>query len=214
MSQHILRRYTDIPSLVYMLKTSKISLLDPETWDDSNDSYFLELYRTKKKLARVRALCFTQSKETYHHWRVFAGGTGGVCVQFQKEQLLQAIARHPGIQARAVTYEKIEITEGGNRPEVDRLPFLKRIGFEPEEEFRLVFGSAQDSADPTEDVEITPACVENISLSPWTVERVATSVGELLRQIPGWDHVTVGRSTLIDSKRWKRFGDRAVVGHK
>jgi hypothetical protein len=57
-----LRRYTNL------LKEQKITLLDPESWEDKNDSHFMSLYRKKKSLKSVLALCFTQASETFHHW--------------------------------------------------------------------------------------------------------------------------------------------------
>jgi len=36
-----LRRYTNIPALLYLLRERKITLLDPASWDDKNDFYFL-----------------------------------------------------------------------------------------------------------------------------------------------------------------------------
>ncbi len=53
MSGKYLRRYTDIPALIYLLSERKITLLDPQSWDDSNDSYYLSLYREKKNLKSV-----------------------------------------------------------------------------------------------------------------------------------------------------------------
>jgi hypothetical protein len=44
------RGYTNIPALLYLLRERKITLLDPASWDDKNDSYFLLLYREKKDL--------------------------------------------------------------------------------------------------------------------------------------------------------------------
>ena len=62
-----LRCYTNLPALLYLLRERKITLLDPETWDDKNDSHFLSVYREKKSFKCVLALCFTQVSETYHH---------------------------------------------------------------------------------------------------------------------------------------------------
>lgn len=89
MAESYLRRYTDIPALVYLLTERKITLVDPQSWDDANDSYYLSLYREKKKLGSVLALCFTQTSERYHHWRVFAHGSGGVCVSFKRSELVK-----------------------------------------------------------------------------------------------------------------------------
>jgi len=90
-AESYLRRYTDIPALVYLLTERKITLVDPQSWDDANDSYYLSLYREKKKLGSVLALCFTQTSERYHHWRVFAHGSGGVCVSFKRPELVKAV---------------------------------------------------------------------------------------------------------------------------
>jgi len=40
-----LRRYTDLPELLYMLRNKKITLLNPANWDDRNDSHYLHLYK-------------------------------------------------------------------------------------------------------------------------------------------------------------------------
>jgi hypothetical protein len=73
------------------LKEKKITLLDPRSWDDSNDSYYLKLYQEKKGLQSVLALCFTRASETYHHWRIFADGSSGVCISFRRDKLLDAV---------------------------------------------------------------------------------------------------------------------------
>jgi hypothetical protein len=65
MSDTHFRRYTDLPSLIQILTNRKITLLDPATWDDKNDSFFLSTYKEKKKLKSVLALCFTSASETY-----------------------------------------------------------------------------------------------------------------------------------------------------
>src|SRR5262249_36671186 len=108
MSEPYLRRYTDIPALIYLLQEKRITLLNPQSWDDGNDSHYLSLYREKKRLASVLALCFTQGAETYHHWRVFANGSSGVCVQFRREELLNAIKSLPGVRQGKVIYLKLK----------------------------------------------------------------------------------------------------------
>src|SRR5713226_2636906 len=92
-----LRRYTDLPGLVYLLRKQCITLVDPQSWDDTNDSYYLTLYREKQQLASVLALCFTQVTDTYHHWRVFAAGASGVCISFRRKELLGAVNEYRGV---------------------------------------------------------------------------------------------------------------------
>ena len=47
-SKKYLRRYTDLTALIYLLRNGKITLLDPETWDDSNDSHYLAVYKKRR----------------------------------------------------------------------------------------------------------------------------------------------------------------------
>jgi hypothetical protein len=44
MSEDYLRRYTDLTALIYLLHKRKITLLDPASWDDKNDSFYLSKY--------------------------------------------------------------------------------------------------------------------------------------------------------------------------
>lgn len=60
MNTEYLRRYTDLTSLMYLLHKRKITLLDPASWDDKNDSHYLTLYKEKRKLRSVLALCFSR----------------------------------------------------------------------------------------------------------------------------------------------------------
>jgi hypothetical protein len=100
----VLRRYTDLPALIYLLRTRSITLLDPKTWDDGNDAYYLRLYGQKKKLKSILAICFTQAAERYHHWRVFAGGAGGVYIRVKRPQLLEVIKGKMHVRAKSVRY--------------------------------------------------------------------------------------------------------------
>lgn len=67
MSSRSYKRYTDLPSLIQILMNRELTLLDPSSWDDKNDSYFISTYKEKKQLQSVLALCFTKKSETYHH---------------------------------------------------------------------------------------------------------------------------------------------------
>jgi hypothetical protein len=88
MIYHTLRRYTNLASLIHILKRQTITLLNPATWDDRNDAYFMSEYRRIKQAKSVLALCFTTAPETYHHWRVFSHGGDGVCIEFDHQKLM------------------------------------------------------------------------------------------------------------------------------
>src|SRR5437660_1465029 len=140
MSGDYLRRYTDLTALIYLLRKSKLTLLDPSSWDDSNDSYYLTLYKEKLKLRSVLALCFTETDERYHYWRVFAPGASGVCVRFSRSGLLAAGGKHTGLQMKAVSYLKVDEIRRRKLKTAD-LPFLKRYAFLHESEFRVIYES-------------------------------------------------------------------------
>ncbi len=207
MAEDVLRRYTDLPALIYLLSERKLSLLDPRFWDDSNDSHYLDLYREKKKLETVLALCFTQAGETYHHWRVFAGSSSGICIQFKKDTLLAAVRKQAGIRAEAVDYMTLTRIRS-SRIAVQDLPFRKRYAFQHEKEFRLIYESGSDKL-PKLDIDIPLASIRRITLSPWMHPALADRVKRLLRSIEGGARLGIARSTLISNTEWKKLGESA-----
>jgi hypothetical protein len=208
MSEISLRRYTDLPALVYLLTEKKITLLDPRSWDDVNDSYYLELYREKKGLESVFALCFTKTDETYHHWRVFGNGPCGVCITFNTRALKAAVKSVDGLRADRVRYRTVR-GRRGETLETQALPFLKRYAFKPDREFRLVYESATMRASRP-DIAIPLSCIERVTLSPWLSEDLAPTVKSLLHSIPGCDRLKIVRSTLINNEEWKTLGKGAA----
>ena len=60
------RRYTNLADLIYILREKRITLRDPQRWDDRNDSYYLKKYKESKNLETLLALCFAdRTGETY-----------------------------------------------------------------------------------------------------------------------------------------------------
>lgn len=207
MAKDYLRRYTDIPALIYLLSERKLSLLNPESWDDSNDSHYLAVYKQKKRLKTVLAACFTQADETYHHWRVFAGGASGVCITFHREALLKAVRSEDGIKSRTVKYLKLNAIRTKTLRVTD-LPFRKRYAFEHENEFRIIFESRESELQHL-DIPISLSCIDKITLSPWINLKLSSRLIRLLSQIEGCKKLRIRRSTLIGNEVWKRKGDRA-----
>jgi hypothetical protein len=202
-----LRRYTNIPALIYLLRERKITLLDPASWDDKNDSYFLSLYRQKKDLKSVLALCFTPAFETYHHWRVFADGSSGACISFDQAKLLKAVKKQLGVTARSVRYLTLPDIRG-TKVKTRELPFLKRSAYEDEREFRIIYESSTEKANSL-DVAIPLACIERITLSPWIPAALSDHLKSTIKEIEGCGSMKVYRSTLISNENWKSLGEGA-----
>lgn len=200
------RRYMYIPALIQLLTTRKLTLLDPELWDDRNDSFFLSTYKTKKKLRSVLALCFTTTSETYHHWRVFAPGSSGVCVRFDANALKLAM-ENAGVQFKKVKYLNLkELAQ--RKPKISQLPFIKRSQFSPEEEVRAIWESETHNRD-TFYIPIALSSIERITLSPWLHPNLKNSLVSAIKRIDKCQRLEVVRSTLIENQRWKKFGSRA-----
>jgi hypothetical protein len=205
MSAQYLRRYTDLAALIYLLTERKITLLDPRSWDDSNDSHYLRTYRNKKRLKSVLALCFTQASERYHHWRVFTSGSSGVRIRFRRSELLSAIRRMQNVQARRVEY--LTLPELRRKaPDTQDLPFLKRYPFTDEREFRIIWESETMKMHAL-DILIPLSCIDEIILSPWLPHALSGNIRRLLRRIPGCGKLKIARSTLISNEEWKNLAE-------
>lgn len=208
MSSTYLRRYTDLTALIFLLNEKKITLLDPESWDDKNDSHYLSVYKEKKKLKSVLALCFSETGETYHHWRVFANGSGGVCIKFKRTSFVKALTKQPHLRMRQVKYLTLDAIEGMTLSVKD-LPFLKRYAFEHECEFRVVYESDATKTRKL-DIPIPLSCIDKITLSPWMHPDLSSHIKRVLRGIDGCKSLDIVRSTLIGNERWKNLAEDAV----
>lgn len=197
-----LRRYTNIASALHVLRNRCITLLNPAFWDDRNDAYYLARYKQRKAAKSVLALCFARAPETYHHWRVFSSGGDGLCIEFDETRLLDAVSKDEAITARAVIYKQIDDVAGAPVA-LDDLPFLKRIPFRDEQEFRLLYVNGEVQTE-FHHVTIPLASISRITLSPWMAAPLAKSVKDTLKDLPGCKAVEIHQSTLIENERWKR----------
>jgi hypothetical protein len=204
-----IRRYTSISATIDILQRKELSLLDPQTWDDRNDRYFMNLYRESKKLGGLYALCASTSSETYHHWRVFTHSADGACIEIKRAPLEAELADVQGVRFQEVRYLRLEDVAKLNTKDRDQLPFVKRMGFQPEDEYRII----AETSDPQQAaiaLEFPTSLIAKIYLNPWLPASVAETLTAVLRKIPGCSNLEISRSHLIDSARWKRAGDKVV----
>ncbi len=204
-----LLRYTNLPVLLDILSKQELTLLNPSSWDDRNDSFYIELYKKKKRLKTVLALCFTTKSETYHHWKVFSDGSSGVCIQFKKDELLAHLKRDPRIESDYVIYSRIRKVKS-DPPELDELPFLKRAPYKDEGEFRIIYKNKSKEME-TKSIGFGIECIEKINLSPWLPDPVADTVKSVIKDISDCSKIRVSKTTLIESKVWKNIAVRTIA---
>lgn len=203
----LLRRYTDLPALLHILTSRQITLLDPSFWDDKNDAHFMAVYKQRKKLKSLLALCFSEASETYHHWRVFSGNPAGVCIIFDKNRLLEDISQVPQVSSGSMNY--LTMNEARRKSfQVDELPFVKRYAYKAEREFRALYASPTDET-PSLDLPIRLSSISRISLSPWMHTSLSKSSASAIRAINGCEKLRVSRSTLISNEQWKKLANSA-----
>jgi len=203
-----LRRYTNLAGVIHILGTRNIALLDPESWDDSNDVFFMQRYKELKKAKSVAALCFAQETETYHHWRVFSPGSDGVCLDLDRERFLRIFARDTDVCHGLVNYEAIDSLRR-SKPSVEELPYLKRLPYKHESEFRVVH-TALSKSKPYPKYKMPINCINKVVLSPWMPKPLVKSVKELLKSIDGCRTLTVYQTTVIDNPTWKGIAAKAM----
>ncbi|KKJ76903.1 hypothetical protein WH95_10790 [Kiloniella litopenaei] len=205
MSGISIRRYTNLAATIHILKNRNITLLDPNYWDDKNDSYFMDHYKKQKNLQTLLALCFAEDAETYHHWKVFSSGSDGVCIEFNKEELIHSIKKTPGISYGVVDY--IPIKKAKTVPlTLDKLPFTKRYPYKPENEFRIVYQN-KGQYEAVKDIPMPLSTIKRITLSPWLPKALRNSTVDTLKTIKGCSKLKIYRTTLLENDQWKKLVD-------
>jgi hypothetical protein len=202
-----IRRYTSIASVIDSLRRRQLALLDPQTWDDRNDRYFMELYKKHRKVTGLYALCAAQSAETYHHWRVFGGGADGACLEIKRLPLEESLSSDPRVRVGTIEYKLIVQIGKLRKDDRDKLPFLKRKPYEPECEYRIIAETTDPQASALS-IPIDITWINRVYLNPWLPQPLFESIKQTIREIPGCDGMKVVRTTMLDNSRWKAAGDR------
>ena len=177
-------------------------MLSPSSWSDRNDAFFLSQYKKRQNASAVLALCFSEANETYHHWRVFTEASDGVCIEFNREEFLATFDTIPNVKKGAVKYKRInELAE--SPPSVRRLPFLKRLPYSDEKEFRLVYVDNSGESE-AKGFQIPLTCIQRITLNPWLPNSLADAVKATIRSIDGCKNIPIYQTTLLENERWKK----------
>ena len=205
MTSDKLRRYTDLASVLRMLRERAMTLLPPSNWDDRNDRNLMAAYQRGANRKTVLALCFAQAEETYHHWKVFSSGKDGICVVFDK-RMLEAEIKQEGVRYAPVKYFTLKELRA-SEPPLNELPFSKRSAYKDEQEYRILFESDQEDL-LSKDVLFPVAAIDRILVNPWLPLSLVEAVKNTIHEIPGLAKLKVTQSTVIDAPAWRQLANR------
>lgn len=203
------KHYTELPYVLQALQTKELTLVSPKGWDDKNDAFSLEQYRKRRRLRTVLAMCLTQAWQTYHHWRVFTHGASGSCIYFKTAPFVELLSAQRGVIGKPVRYRSFKELRK-KPPTLAELPFLKRIEYEPELEFRVIYESSRDSV-RSYTIPFDINLVERVVVNPWLPTSTVASLGDTIRGIPGCQDLAVNRATIVESDEWRSFSIAAVA---
>jgi hypothetical protein len=196
-----LNRFTTLPILLDLLQRKKLTLLDPKSWDDRNDSEVILEYKKKKKIKSLFVVCFSYGDETIHHWKTYANGTSGCVIEFNAEKLFSIINEIPNVTHKKVEYRKLSDIENKNAViNVNKIPFTKRWPYRCEEEYRIIAETSTD--EKYFEIDIPLDSINRITISQQMPEPIYATIKSYLKDLRGNPESRISRSTLYENKRW------------
>lgn len=190
-----LNRFTTLPVLLDLLERQKLVLLDPKSWDDRNDTEVILAYKRKAKISKLFALCFTHASETIHHWKTFANGSSGCCIEFSASKLIDIFDTTEGLRHGKVSYRTIN--EMITPLPISEMPFIKRKPYQCEQEYRVIWEG--DSDNDHFELDVPLDTIRRITISQQMPPKVYETIKKLLKTT---STNKVNRSTIYENKRW------------
>lgn len=207
-----LNRFTTLPFAIDLISRKKITLLNPNKWEDYNDRLTIERYKNLKGYNSIYALCLSDEGETIHHWNAFANGVSGCCIKFHYEKLIADLESANGVIYGKTDYIKLPDLKNINLND-EKLPFIKRHPFEPENEFRIIATSNNEQKDSFE-IDINLDSIERITISNKLPKKTFNSVKDTLKNITVDYHGDIYRSTLFDNQLWAKYINEKTASDK
>jgi hypothetical protein len=204
-----IHRYTQLEYAEEILKNARITLVNPYSWGDKNEFNTLEIYKQGLEKKSIYAFCATISPETYHHWNDFARGGTGVRVEFNRERLQAGLKDIDDCDFGEVEYMNVDDLRDMKLSDFPRLPFVKRKGYGPEKEYRIVV-SSQAKQKKLFRIALFPDCVSSVVVSPKATDKKAKEIRDQIRAIKGFEDLKVYKSGLVESKKWLSAGDQLL----
>lgn len=190
-----LNRFTTLPVLLDLLRRKRLVLLEPDQWEDRNDTEIMRVYKSRKKLKHLYALCFSHGPETIHHWKSFSDGIGGCCVEFNGREL-RKVFDSLGLRHGPVTYRKlIDVDSGAIR--VNDIPFTKRWPYRCEEEYRVISEDGQ-----CREIDVPLWMINKITINQRMPDQVYYTIKDYLKEACDNPGQKIHRSTLYENRIW------------
>lgn len=180
----LVRRYTSIAYLLDALSRQELTLLDPKSWADKNDSFFVDLYRQYRGVHAVFASCCTLSSETFHHWYVFGGSSAGAFIEYDRESLEDCLRtrKTEGHLVRFAAVKYFTLKRVKSEATLQNLPFAKRWGFQAEKEYRVIAETDNDEM-LTYPLSVPISAVRRVVINPWLPEAVVRTIRAQIHSI-------------------------------
>jgi hypothetical protein len=199
-----LNRFTTLPVLLDMLKKGRLVFSNPKFWEDKNDTELLRIYRNRKRKNWLLALCFLEDHETIHHWKAYADGITGCCIEFDKAKLTKLLSSHKshGVRFGRVHYQKLNNADDGAIDDcLKMIPFTKRWPYRFEKEFRAIWEGGKDEHE-IKIADIT--MITKITLSPTMPKRLFSTIKLLRNGLKIPKKTTINHSTIYNNPKWIR----------
>lgn len=198
-----LNRFTTLPLLIDLLEHEKLVLIEPTTWDDKNDTLLIETYKKKANIDKLFVMCFTYKAETIHHWKTFANGNSGCCIEFDMKKLITVFERVPQLKHGFVKYPLIKSVDEFSIDIAD-IPFTKRYPYKLENEYRIIWeGKSEDSFF---EIPISIDSIRKITFAQQMPESIFHSLKRMLESRYPLLKDKINHSTIYENMEWvKKF---------
>jgi hypothetical protein len=196
-----LNRFTSLPVLFDLLRRKKLVIRDPSIWEDKNDVEVILEYKRREEIPNLFAICFCVGDETIHHWKAYADGDSGCCIEFDKAKLLACFRGIPEVRSSKVKYREVKRVED-EQPALKDYPFIKRMPYRFENEFRILWQGKKRGRSIDLDIDLNS--IKRITLSQKMSEDIYTSTEKRLRANINDLSIEINRSTIFKNCRWIR----------
>jgi hypothetical protein len=194
-------RYTTVVSMLDILRNKRLILLNPENWQDKNDSELLKKYAKKiGEEKHISALCFTLVEDSVLHWNI---PTAECRIKFDLTKLIGNLNAVKGVRHERVQYRTIqELQQSMKKQEIElqEWPFIKRWPYRAEEEYRIIWeGKATEKDGGSVDIPIDIECIKRITISQHMPECLFKTLKEIIIGM-NLNDIKIQYSNLTESK--------------